>query len=323
MFRVAVAAYLIATAVCEMNQSQNRTVQSAWDNHLNAFTSQNVDKILLDYTNDSVIVQYNWLGNIESEYKGIAGVTEFFTGLFSELSDLSALEAPVVHVDENPGHVFLIWSCTSSGFQNATDTFIFDHDSKISRQNVVIHKTQAVSSTVSLSTNSTGGIVQAAWDNHFGAFGSQNIDQILLDYTEESMINVYDQFARVWTVYDGLARVRELFTGLFAQLNNLTTLSAPVVRVEENPGQVFLIWNCPGVGYESATDTFLFTGNKISIQNVVFRYVAPQAPTEAPTAQTESPTPAPSTDEQVSVSSTVSILPRFTFMVIVVLVLSA
>ena len=35
--------------------------------------------------------------------------------------------------------------------------------------------------------------VQESWDNHFAAFGGQDVDRILFDYTEDSEIIGYDQ----------------------------------------------------------------------------------------------------------------------------------
>lgn len=41
--------------------------------------------------------------------------------------------------DSGAKQVFLIWSCPSSGFQRATETFLFNCAGKITRQNVVMH----------------------------------------------------------------------------------------------------------------------------------------------------------------------------------------
>ena len=70
-------------------------------------------------------------------HTGLAGVRKFFEGLFAQLSDLSALAAPVVDVQESDrSQVFLVWSCASSGVVSATDTFTFDEAGKIKNQNV-------------------------------------------------------------------------------------------------------------------------------------------------------------------------------------------
>ena len=111
--------------------------------------------------------------------------------------------------------------------------------------------------------------VQAAWDNHFSAFGEQNVDKILLDYTEESEILIWDTAAEKTTKFKGLEGAKTCFTQLFGALSDLSTLKAPLVEVQEDPGMVFLVWECPGCGYQKVTDTFLFKGNKILRQNIV------------------------------------------------------
>lgn len=64
-------------------------------------------------------------------------------GLFENLFDTSDLSAPIIHVEETTadkaGQVFLIWAAPASGYQTATDTFIFDIAGKITRQHVVVH----------------------------------------------------------------------------------------------------------------------------------------------------------------------------------------
>jgi len=113
------------------------SVQQAWDNHFSAFGAQDVDKILLDYDEKSVLKAFNHKEGALTTATGVAEIRDFFVGLFKTLSDLSALAAPVVEVTEAPAkQVYLIWSCPSSGIASAQDTFIFDDNFKIRRQNI-------------------------------------------------------------------------------------------------------------------------------------------------------------------------------------------
>jgi hypothetical protein len=124
-----------------------------------------------------------------------------------------------------------------------------------------------------LPDNYTATSVQAAWDNHFAAFGGQDVDQIMLDYTEASVLWAWDHadLDSNVTVATGLDEIRDFFGGLFAQLDDLELLAAPVVDVTEEPAQVYLIWSCPSSDIESATDTFIFDeANKILRQNIAF-----------------------------------------------------
>ena len=172
----------------------------AWDNHFAAFGSQDVGKILLDYCEQSKIVVYNWHDDTETVYNGMAGAKRCFNELFVKLKDLSGLAAPEIHVEEgNPKSVFLIWRCPTSGFTHCTDTFLFDDAGKIVRQTVCILNEGAPACKAPLCTEPQGGPVQASWDNHFAAFGAQDVDKILLDYTEKSTIKVYNQVCLLYT----------------------------------------------------------------------------------------------------------------------------
>ena len=48
--------------------------------------------------------------------------------------------------------------------------------------------------------------------------------------------------------FKGLSEVHTMFTNLFADLRDLATLSAPVINVDENEKQVFLICNAQVAG---------------------------------------------------------------------------
>jgi hypothetical protein len=104
--------------------------------------------------------------------------------------------------------------------------------------------------------------VQASWDNHFAAFGGQDVQRILHDYSENSVIAVDNQLTGSKTVFEGIDGLRECFVGLFASLFDLSDLAAPVVTVKEasahEPGSVFLVWSAAASGYSEATDTFIF-----------------------------------------------------------------
>lgn len=112
--------------------------------------------------------------------------------------------------------------------------------------------------------------VQEAWDNHFDAFGKQDVEKIMLDYDQTSIAKVYNNADGSKKEYTGLPGIRDMFTQLFEDLPDLKTLEAPVVEVDEPGKTVFLIWKCPGCGFNTATDTFVFGPDfKIKRQNIV------------------------------------------------------
>ena len=134
-------AELRATLAQEMQTEQSvysaSSVQSAWDNHFAAFGAQDVDKIMLDYSDTSVLKAFDHRTQALVTCTGRGQIRDFFINLFATLSDTSELAAPVIEVTEAPAkQIYLIWSCASSGIVSATDTFMFDDNYKISRQNI-------------------------------------------------------------------------------------------------------------------------------------------------------------------------------------------
>lgn len=259
---------LLAIAVATVSSVEG-TMEAAWKNHFDAFGGQNVSQILLDYTNASEIRVYSTKDESLQVFEGISGAKTLFTSLFEKMTDLSTLKAPLEQVDADGNMVLLGWECPSSGYESATDTFYFEGD-KILRQNVVVYDSSSDVASNKTQGGSSSGIVKAAWDNHFAAFGDKDVDKILLDYTDSSIINVYDAKTEQVETYEGVEGARTLFTKLFSDLNDMSTLKAPVIEVQDAPGNmVFLVWECPSSGFEKVTDTFLFNGNKIERQNVV------------------------------------------------------
>ena len=112
--------------------------------------------------------------------------------------------------------------------------------------------------------------VQAAWDNHFGAFfGAKDLDKIMLDYDELSVIQKYNTKNGTLKTYEGPMQIREQMTRLFSMMTDLSTLKVSVCKVEEVPKNVFLCWECRGSGIEHAVETLLLDeGLKIRRQNI-------------------------------------------------------
>ncbi|CAM9145134.1 unnamed protein product [Scytosiphon promiscuus] len=115
--------------------------------------------------------------------------------------------------------------------------------------------------------------VQDVWDNHFAAFGAQDVDRILLDYDESSVIMTFDQTTDKKEVYEGVEGARTLFEGLFGTMVDQSDLAAPMIEVSEDSSTIFLVWRNPASGFLDATDTFVLNNDtrKIFRQNVAFK----------------------------------------------------
>jgi len=138
--------------------------------------------------------------------------------------------------------------------------------------------------------------VQTVWDNHFAAFGAFNESDIMQDYTDDSLVSVFNDVcdgntdgtqAQGYKTYKGKAKIEEMFTALFDQMGRDNTKidgdkvgpdngKAKVMDAAGPAGNVFLTWATKGLDTEEihyATDTFSFKqvdgDYKIDKQNIV------------------------------------------------------
>ena len=89
-------------------------------------------------------------------------------------------------------------------------------------------------------------------NNHATAFVGQDMDLMLKDYTEDSVIEIFDATQSFTVKFKGLSVVKECFEGLFADLGNMSEsgFAAPLLHIEEadmagpadHDGMVFLAW---------------------------------------------------------------------------------
>jgi hypothetical protein len=98
-----------------------RTPQEIFDHHLHALVARDVDDLLVDYTDDSVLITP----------AGAAQGRDGIKAAFSQLSD--ALASAVFDIKSKTYHdeiLLLEWTLDSPGFQiDGVDTFVFGDDS--------------------------------------------------------------------------------------------------------------------------------------------------------------------------------------------------
>ncbi|MEZ0383716.1 nuclear transport factor 2 family protein [Mycobacterium sp. pW045] len=98
-----------------------RTPQEIFDHHLHALLTRDVDDLLIDYTDDSVLITA----------AGVATGLDGIRAAFSQLSD--ALASAVFDIKSKTYHdeiLLLEWTLDSPGFQvDGVDTFVFGDDS--------------------------------------------------------------------------------------------------------------------------------------------------------------------------------------------------
>ena len=139
-----------------------------------------------------------------------------------------------------------------------TDTFWFDANGMILRQNIVYTYTKPT--------------VEASINHHYGAFVGMDDTTILEDYTDDAILIIHDYGSGASGKYVGHTEIQGAFQTLFATRDNFSDFAAKDIREETDATQpnVFLKWSNAGSGITQATDSFKFTaGAKIKVQTFV------------------------------------------------------
>jgi uncharacterized protein (TIGR02246 family) len=99
-------------------------------------------------------------------------------------------------------------------------------------------------------------------DHHLQALGSGQVDEILKDYTEDSMLVIPDAAIK------GRAGIRSAFDGFVAGIFKPGTydLTMDTVRVEGDVAYVIWHAKCASADVTFATDTFIVRDGKIAVQ---------------------------------------------------------
>jgi ketosteroid isomerase-like protein len=101
----------------------------------------------------------------------------------------------------------------------------------------------------------------AVLDHHLDAFASQDLEEVMIDYVEDSVV------VTNLGVYRGLDEIEELFAGLFDEFSqDGTTIEVDDTIVEDD--FAYLLWHAetPDNDYEFCTDTFHIPEGTIDFQ---------------------------------------------------------
>merc|ERR1712173_12069 len=115
--------------------------------------------------------------------------------------------------------------------------------------------------------------IYAAWTNHFTAFGASDPVAIMNDYTDDSIVNLFDNRDNTYAQFEGMDEIRSMFVDVFAAIEAAAVdgdpnVTVPLQQIEPDYEGVFLVWTANA--YPKATDTFVFDDNhKIIRQNIV------------------------------------------------------
>lgn len=284
------------------------TVQLVWDNHFGAFGGFNVPQIMEDYDDDSIIKIWNDKCFVADDgakrnglklHKGKAAIQKFFEDLFKQLDNkldnVNTIGPVITKAGENgnpvvkeitgdkvaDGNVFLTWRTGNLGAKAidlATDTFSFKKAGDrymIDLQTIVVSEPNGACASGGDKPDDppADNPLFKGWDNHFKAFGAKNVADIMKDYDENSIVQVYDNrdtIARTeaYAEFKGIAPITQMFTDLFKEIGDAgDNVAVGLLEIDTSTNSVFLGWRSNS--HPKATDTFIFDGDKIRRQTIV------------------------------------------------------
>ena len=99
-------------------------------------------------------------------------------------------------------------------------------------------------------------------NHHLGAFGEGDVDEIMKDYTEESVLVLPE------TSLEGLEAIRAAFVEFFSGLFKPGTYQFSLDRTEIVGDIAYIVWHSENQGADIplGTDTFFIQGGKIVVQ---------------------------------------------------------
>jgi ketosteroid isomerase-like protein len=112
-------------------------------------------------------------------------------------------------------------------------------------------------------------ITREVLNHHLTAFGGNDLDAILADYTEDSQVLTADGPLK------GLAAIRGMFEDFFSKIPTGSDFEMKQLSVVDNVAYISWTSKSAVATIPLGTDTFFLEGDKISLHTVA-SYVAPK-----------------------------------------------
>lgn len=108
--------------------------------------------------------------------------------------------------------------------------------------------------------NETNTSTQDVVKHHLAAMLSADVDQLLMDYVDESIVFTPDGPVQ------GLADLRSLFTHFLGELPQGSLDKLELIREDYYDNAAYLLWSIPGL-FPMGTDTLVVVDGKILTQS--------------------------------------------------------
>eukprot|EP00562_Extubocellulus_spinifer_P010649 CAMPEP_0178499064 /NCGR_PEP_ID=MMETSP0696-20121128/15619_1 /TAXON_ID=265572 /ORGANISM="Extubocellulus spinifer, Strain CCMP396" /LENGTH=326 /DNA_ID=CAMNT_0020127725 /DNA_START=96 /DNA_END=1076 /DNA_ORIENTATION=+ len=276
-----IVALLVGTGAGMAAAYAPTTVQEAWDNHIGAVATNNLTQVMMDYTEESVLLVHDIggeRGNLQ-EYRGLEPIEAFFAAVLPTL-DVANFSMPMLDIDEEGRQVFLGWSIPNNGLYQVSDVLEFNPDFTIKYQNTVMNtippegmreRNRNLEYVRERNRNLEYAPTSSleVWKNHLDGVSERDVDKIMLDYDNTSVIRVFD-FANPTnppSTFTGPDEIRGLMEGFLPNLDG-GCFELPVEQQE--PDMTLIVWEVPCNGFPWVTDTLIYRDNKIRLHDISY-----------------------------------------------------
>ncbi len=103
---------------------------------------------------------------------------------------------------------------------------------------------------------------QSVFEHHFQAFKDQDLDAIMEDYSEESLVVTADG------TFKGLDEIRDMFAGFFEEFSGQYFVESQEEVFEEEVAYFTWVADSPENYYQFGSDTFIVIDDVIRYQTV-------------------------------------------------------
>lgn len=116
---------------------------------------------------------------------------------------------------------------------------------------------------------------QALFERHVAAFNAGNLDAVMNDFGEHSIVITPDG------VFEGLEQIRALYGGLLAEFGIIDNGDSPGLTLDTlhaRHDMIVITWHAESKHrvFPFATDTFICKGDKFERQSIVFSLPHPK-----------------------------------------------
>ncbi len=113
----------------------------------------------------------------------------------------------------------------------------------------------------------SAGQTEAVLGHHLQMFGATDLDGIMSDYTESSVVIGPDR------TYRGLEEIRSLFVGFFPMVTPEFMAAYKMIKQEVFGDTAYIVWSVDGF-FALGTDTLVVRDGKIAVQTFALHPVS-------------------------------------------------